>query len=136
MYNIETLANTIERAVDSITKHNGGCIALKLADGICVVVGWSDGFDPGDNDVIHNPCYLPMGIVASIKHWNPDIVRNVQYVDQYDPLCFECYDVYNDEIAIGSDDDYDSLARHFLNSVDALCQYYRVDPTGKLISCR
>lgn len=134
MYNIETLANAIERAVDSITKHYDGCIALKLADGICLVVGWSNSFDPGDTNVIHCPFYLPMGIVASIKHWNPDIVRNVRYADQFDPLYYNCDDIYKDEICIRPEDDYAWIAGQFLNAVDLLRKYYRVDSTGKLIS--
>lgn len=68
-YTPKTLAKEIKSAVKWLKKEDCGCVTLKLNGTLAVCVGWSDGFDPDDETVIHSKTSPTYGICAAIKAW-------------------------------------------------------------------
>lgn len=117
-YTPETLAKEIKSAVEWLKEEDCGCVTLKLNGVLAVCVGWSDGFDPGDETVIHGKP-ATCAIVAAIKVWTTDDMRTD--LDYIDAPYYEDGSVYDTEQSIYPDDeDYVWLATHFLNEFDFL----------------
>lgn len=117
-YTPETLAKEIESAVEWLREQECGCVTLKLDDRLAVCVGWSEGFDPDDETVIHSKEDSIYALCAEIKVWTSDDLRTD--LDWIDAPYYEDDSVYNTEIQIVPDEDYVWLAKHFLNEFDIL----------------
>ena len=118
-YTPETLAKEIKSAVEWLKEEDCGCVTLKLNGTLAVCVGWSDGFDPDDETVIHSKSSPTCAICAAIKAWGSDSLRTD--LDYIDAPYYEDGSVYDIEQSIYPDDeDYTWLATHFLNEFDIL----------------
>ena len=53
-YTPDTLAKEIKSAVEWLKEEDCGCVTLKLNGTLAVCIGWSNGFDPEDETVIHS----------------------------------------------------------------------------------
>lgn len=129
-YTIETLAKEIEAAVEWLKKEDCGCVTLKLDDKLAVCVGWSYGFDSDDSELIHskeNPSWV---ICAAIKAWNSDNMRTD--LDYIDAPYWSDGSVWDYEISIGSNENYEILAECFLKDFEELSQY-DIQPDGKIV---
>ena len=118
-YTPNTLAKEIKSAVEWLKEEDCGCTTLKLDDKLAVCVGWSDGFDPDDETVIHSKTSPTYAICAAIKAWGSDDLRtDLDYVD------FPYYEdgsVYDTEMTVYPDDKYYLwVATNFLNEFDTL----------------
>ena len=118
-YTPDTLAKEIKSAVEWLKEEDCGCVTLKLNGTLAVCIGWSDGFDPDDDTVIHSKSSPTCAICAAIKAWGSDGLRTD--LDYIDAPYYEDGSVYDIEQSIYPDDeDYAWLATHFLNEFDIL----------------
>lgn len=116
-YTPGTLAKEIKSAVEWLKEEDCGCVTLKLNGTLAVCVGWSDGFDPDDETVIHGKPGT-FAIIAAIKVWNSDDLRTD--IDWIDAPYFEGGSVWDDEVPISPDEDYEWLAKSFLDEFAVL----------------
>lgn len=128
-YTKETLAKEIKSAVEWLKEQECGCVTLKLDDIFAVCVGWSDGFDPNDETVIHGKPGT-FAIVAAIKAWNSDDMGTD--IDWIDAPYFEDGSAWDDEVLICPNEDYDFVAECFLEDFETLSRY-DIQPDGKIL---
>lgn len=103
-YTTETLAEEIKSAVEWLKEEDCGCVTLKLNGTLAVCVGWSDGFDPDDETVIHSKTSPTWAICAAIKAWgSDDLGTDLDYINS--PY-YEDGSVYDTEMSIYPDDRY------------------------------
>ena len=117
-YTTETLAEEIKSAVEWLKKEDCGCVTLKLNGTLAVCVGWSDGFDPEDKTVIHSKTESTWAICAAIKSWGSDDLRTD--LDYIDAPYYEDGSVYDTEESISPDENYEWIAKNFLDEFDIL----------------
>lgn len=114
----KTLAKEIKSAVEWLKEKDCGCVTLKLNGMLAVCVGWSDGFDPDDETVIHSKTSPTYAICAAIKAWGSDDLRTD--FDYIDAPYYEDGSVYDTEESISPDENYEWIAKNFLDEFDAL----------------
>ena len=103
-YTTETLAEEIKSAVEWLKEEDCGCVTLKLNGTLAVCVGWSDGFDPDDETVIHSKTSPTWAICAAIKVWGSDDLGTD--LDWINAPYYEDGSVYDTEMSIYPDDKY------------------------------
>lgn len=118
-YTPETLAKEIKSAVEWLKEEDCGCVTLKLNGTLAVCVGWSDGFDPDDETVIHSKTEPTLAICAAIKALgSDDLQTDLDYIDS--PY-YEDGSIYDTEMTVYPDDKYYLwVATNFLNEFDTL----------------
>lgn len=117
-YTTRTLAKEIKNAVKWLKEKNLGCVTLKLNGTLAICIGWSDGFDPDDDTVIHSKTSPTYAICAAIKAWGSDSMRTD--LDWIDAPYYEDGGVYDTEQSISPDENYKWLAENFLKDYDIL----------------
>lgn len=117
-YTVKTLAKEIKAAVKWLKEEDHGCVTLKLDGTLAVCVGWSDGFDPDDETVIHSKTSPTYAICAAIKAWGSDSMRTD--LDWIDAPYYEDGSIYDIEQSISPDQNYKWLAENFLKDYDIL----------------
>ena len=117
-YTVKTLAKEIKAAVKWLKEEDHGCVTLKLDGTLAVCVGWSDGFDPYDETVIHSKTSPTYAICAAIKAWGSDSMRTD--LDWIDAPYYEDESIYDTEQSISPDQNYKWLAENFLKDYDIL----------------
>lgn len=117
-YTPNTLAKEIKTAVKWLKEEDHGCVTLKLSGTLAVCVGWSDGFDPYDETVIHSKTFPTYAICAAIKAWGSDSMRTD--LDWIDAPYYEDGSIYDTEQSISPDQNYKWLAENFLKDYDIL----------------
>ena len=75
MLNKQKLVKEIKSSVEWLINEDCGCVTIKLDDTLAVCVGWSDGYDVTDTDVIHSKQSPTWCINAGIKVWTSDSMR-------------------------------------------------------------
>lgn len=114
-----TLAKEIKSAVEWLEEEDCGCVTLKLDGTFAVCIGWSDGFDPDDETVIHSKTSPTYAICAAIKAWGSDNLRTD--LDYIDAPYYEDGNVYDTQMSIYPDDKYYIwVATTLLNEFDIL----------------
>ena len=117
-YTVKTLKKGIKSAVKWLKKEDRGCVTLKLDGTLAVCVGWSDGFDPDDETVIHSKTSPTYAICAAIKAWGSDSMRID--LDWIGAPYYEDGSIYDTEQSISPDQNYKWLAENFLKDYDIL----------------
>ena len=117
-YTVKTLKKGIKAAVKWLKEEDHGCVTLKLDGTLAVCVGWSDGFDPYDETVIHSKTFPTYAICAAIKAWGSDSMRTD--IDWIDAPYYEDESIYDTEQPISPDQNYKWLAENFLKDYDIL----------------
>lgn len=128
-YTKETLAKEIKEAVEYLKEQECGCVTLKLDDVLAVCVGWSDGFDSRDETVIHSKENSSYAICAAIKVWTSDDMRTD--FDWINMPYYEDDSVYDTELSISPDEDYEWLATNFLDEFNVLKEM-DIDTNGRI----
>ena len=114
-----TPLNEQETEVEWLKEKDCGCVTLKLNGTLAVCVGWSDGFDPDDETVIHSKTSPTYAICAAIKAWGSDDLRTD--LDYIDSPYYEDGGVYDTEMTVYPDDKYYLwVATNFLNEFDSM----------------
>ena len=117
-YTPKTLAKEIKSAVEWLKEEDCGCVTLKLNGVLAVCVGWSDGFDPDDETVIHSKTEPTWAICAAIKAWGSDDLGTD--LDWIAAPYYEDGSVYDTEMSISPNENYEWLAKSFLDEFDIL----------------
>ena len=117
-YTPDTLAKEIKSAVEWLKEEDCGCVTLKLNGTLAVCIGWSNGFDPEDETVIHSKTSPTWAICAAIKAWGSDSLRTD--FDYIDAPYYEDGSVYDTEMSIYPNENYKWFATNFLNEFDVL----------------
>lgn len=117
-YTVKTLVKEIKAAVKWLKEENHGCVTLKLNGTLAICVGWSDGFNPDDETVIHSKTSPTYAICAAIKAWGSDSMRTD--LDWINAPYYEDGSIYDTEQSISPDQNYKWLAENFLKDYDIL----------------
>ena len=126
----QELANKIKEAVEYFEKDEVGCYTFKLDDRLAVCVGWREGYDVTDTDVIHSKTEPTFCVNAGIKVWTSDSLRtdfdwiNVPY--------YENGDVWDTDVSISPFENYEELAEQFLKEYEAMSKF-EMERDGKII---
>ena len=120
-YTVKTLAKEIKAAVKWLKEEDHGCVTLKLDGTLAVCVGWSDGFDPEDETVIHSKTEPTWAICAAIKAWGSDDLGTD--FDWINAPYYEDGSVYDTERSISPNENYEWLAENFLNECNILKEF-------------
>ena len=91
--NIAKIAGILETACDCFKTQCEGCLNFPLSDELALVVGWSDGYDMADTDIIKSEkgqrqsgdCTCGYAVNAAVK------VRNDADCSDFDFLNFPTY---------------------------------------------
>ena len=121
---IKTVAKFIKESVEWLKKEDQGCAHYCYKGDLCIVVGWSGGYDDTeDNTLIQSKSDPTYAINAGVKllvsamQTDMDLDFNYLYWDNGD--CWDC------TTAVGPNEDYEALARELLEeaecAVDTCC---------------
>lgn len=130
---IETISNFLSKSVQTLLNTSYTCCAYKLDNKLSLYVGWTN--DPGsinETDIIHAPDSPDYIMIAGIKVSTSDYMQT-----DYDYLNFP-YDsktgeVFDTEYLITTDDDYDTIAKYFIEDYAELSKYELADD-GEIIT--
>lgn len=112
--NIEEVANFLKDSVESLIELDEGCCQHVFDENLSLYVGWSSGWDPDDETVIHSIDDKKYAIDAAIK------IRNGFYWADFEYLDFPCYDdgeIWDNSISLKPNmdfKDYKKYAKCFL----------------------
>lgn len=130
--NIAKVADFLEKACDDFKEDGEGCRRFKLSNDLALYVGWSDGYDMADTDIIKskkgqrliegqdNPRTCGWAVNAAIK------VRNDYDWSDFDFLDYPFYedgDCWDDGVSVSPNlnhKDYEALAKSFLEDFVAM----------------
>lgn len=129
----EAIANFLAKSVQTLLNTSYTCCAYKLDDKLSLYVGWTN--DPGsinETDIIHAPDSPNYIMIAGIKVSTSDYMQT-----DYDYLNFP-YDsktgeVFDTEYLITTDDDYDTIAKYFIEDYAELSKYELAD-NGEILN--
>ena len=113
------LSQWLKDSVNWLIDHQEGCCTYKLDDHLAVCVGWSGGYpDEPDESLIQGIDDLTFAINAAIKVWTSDDMRTD--FDYINAPYYENGDVFDIEVYISKNEDYDKLAEDFLEEYEKL----------------
>lgn len=112
------LIEALEDAIDYMKKGGNGCFTFKLDDRLAVCVGWLDGYDPADVDLIHDENEPTWCLNAGIKVWTSDSSRtDYEYINA--PY-FKNGEVWSTDVSLGYSEDIKALAEYLLREYKAM----------------
>lgn len=111
----------LKQSVEWLQKEDEGCCTFKLDNRLAVCIGWSDGFDPNDDFVIHSKTSPTWGICAGIKVWTSDDMRTD--FDWINMPYWTDGEVWDTSVTIGKNENYETLVDWFLGAYEAMSKY-------------
>lgn len=115
--NKKTLAKNLKSAVEEMIKTDfSGWFRWELDDNLAVWLGWGDGFDENDEYAIHSKSQPSYCLCAKVAENNP----TSDYGYAYMPWREDDGEVYDTEITISPNEDYETLADNLLYSYEEL----------------
>ena len=124
------LANFLEENIEWLQEEDEGCATYKLDDRLAVCVGWEDGFDPNDENVIHSKSDPRYAIVAGIKVYTSDDMRT-----DYDWISYPYFangEVVHTGVSISPDENLMNLAGYFLKEYSKMADW-EIEEDGLVI---
>lgn len=118
------LAKEIKKAVETLVASENGCSTIKLDDNLAICIGWSEGFDPKDDNLIHSKIEPTFCLVVGLKVWTSDDLRT-----DYDWInfpFFENQEVIDTEVTIFDKEDYEALANWLLKEYNDFITSYEI----------
>lgn len=113
------LSQWLKDSVNCLIDHQEGCCTYKLDDHLAVCVGWSGGYEAEpDESLIQAIDDLTFAVNAAIKVWTSDDMRTD--FDYINAPYYENGDVFDIEVYISKNEDYDKLAEDFLEEYEKL----------------
>lgn len=114
----EELIEAIEDAIDYMKNGGTGCYTFKLDNRLAVCVGWCDGYDPADVDLIHDKEEPTWCLNAGIKVHTSDSMRtDYEYINA--PF-YRSGDVWTTDVSLGYHEDVESLVDYLLKEYEAM----------------
>lgn len=99
---IKDVADLIKNAIDYLRQENCGCCSYKLDSDLAIYVGWEEGYDPNDDDIIKSveddTCWA---IVAAVKIRNDNDCYDLSSL--YYPWFADSLDAYDTGITLKPD---------------------------------
>lgn len=121
---IYKLTQEIKKAIEDLIAIDIGCYTIKLDNNLAICIGWSDGFDPNDNTIIHSKIKPTFGLVVGIKVYTSDDLR-IDY-DWINYPYLENQEVITIEQTISIEEDYESLIKFLIEEYNNLTNSYKV----------
>lgn len=121
---IYKLTQEIKKAIEDLIAIDIGCYTIKLDNNLAICIGWSDGFDPNDNTIIHSKIKPTFGLVVGIKVYTSDDLRI--YYDWINYPYLENQEVITIEQTISIEEDYESLIKFLIEEYNNLTNSYKV----------
>ena len=128
------LAKEIKKAVETLVASENGCSTIKLDDNLAICIGWSEGFDPKDDNLIHSKIEPTFCLVVGLKVWTSDDLRT-----DYDWInfpFFENQEVLDVEVTISDTQNYEILANWLLTEYNDLIASYKIVSKDGLIKSK
>lgn len=95
-----------------------GCATIKLDDRLAVCIGWLDGYDPADVDLIHAEDAPTWCLNAGIKvHTSDSMKTDYEYINA--PY-FRNGEVWSTDVSLGYSEDIKALADYLLREYKAM----------------
>lgn len=124
--NIKRIADFLQDSIPWLKETDAGCCHFNLSDDLALYIGWSGGWDPEDDSVIHSETEPEFAIDAAVK------VRNDADCADFEYLNFPWYkddgDCWNNSLAPSpkyTRRDFRSDARWFLETFVAITNAYK-----------
>ena len=108
---INEVADFLEDAVEFLEFREIGCCKYNLSDTLALYVGWCDGYDENDKDLIHSKSEPSYCIVVGIKLRNDFDFSDYEFIDFPTD---EKGEVMDTQTAILRTENYGQLAKSFL----------------------
>lgn len=115
------LVNFFKEQVKYYEADGVGCSTFKLDGTFAVCVGWSDGYDVSDTEMIHSKSEPTFCVNAGIKVWTSDSLRT-DY-DWINSPYFDDGSVWDTGVTISQNENYESLADYFLKEYESMLKY-------------
>lgn len=120
--NIAKVADFLEKACDHFKKDGEGCYNFKLSRDLVLAVGWSDGYDMADTDIIKSKegqrqsgsMTCGYAVNAAVKVRNDSDCADFDFLDYPFSEDGDCWD---DGVSVSPNlkrKDYEALAKSFL----------------------
>ena len=120
----------LEDSVKGLVSGDATNYRYKLDDRFAIFVGWSEGYDEKDEEVIHDKEDPSFGVTAGVKVWTSDDMWT-----DFDYLNYPYYDngdVLDVHYSISEDENYTWLANELLDEYNNV-KDLNVDRDGKVI---
>lgn len=124
------LINFLKEQIKYYKTDGYGCSTFKLDDTLAICVGWSDGYDVSDTNIIHSNSDPSFCVNAGIKVWTSDDLRT-DY-DWINSPYFEDGTVWDTSMTLSQYEDYEALADYFLQEYNDMLKY-DIDRNGKIL---
>lgn len=108
---INDLADFLEDSVEFLEFNDMGCCKYNLSNTLALYVGWCDGYDENDTDLIHSKSEPSYCLVVGIKERNDFDFSDYMFIDS--PLDEEGEPI-DTQTAILRTENYGQLAKSFL----------------------
>lgn len=128
---VKNVAKFIKDSVEWLKKEDCGCCHRRYDGDLCIVVGWSGGYDEEKDDTIiqseSDPTFaINAGVKLNVSCMQTDMDLDFNY------LYWDNGDCWDFTIAISPDEDYEVLARDFLKEVEEMSKY-EYDEDGRIL---
>lgn len=125
-----TLTKKLRTAVEQLAKDDLGCFTFKLDDRLAICVGWLNGYDKEDTNVIHSNTDLTYGINVGIKVWTSDsLLTDYEFINS--PY-YENGEVWDTDCSISPKENYVALVDYLLEEYATLSKF-EIEKDGKII---
>lgn len=114
---INEVADFLEDAVEFLEFNDMGCCKYNLSNTLALYVGWNDGYDENDANLIHSKTEPSYCIVASIKLRNDFDFSDYEFIDF--PTDEEG-EVIDTQTALNRAENYGQLAKSFLEDYQTI----------------
>lgn len=124
------IAKFLKDSVEWLIEEEAGCSTYKLDDRLGICVGWQDGFDANDEDVIHSNDEPTWAIVAGIKVYTSDDMRT-----DYDWINYPYFangDTVDTSVSVSPNENYDELASYFIGEFEGM-KDWEIEKDGLVI---
>ena len=114
----EEIKQFIKDSIEWLVDQDQGCSTLKLDDRLAICVGWLDGYDENDEDVIHSKESPSWAINAGLKVYTSDDMRT-----DYEFINSPYYangEVVQTDVSVEPDANLDELADYFIQEYEGL----------------
>lgn len=124
------IAEFLKDSVEWLIEEEAGCSTYKLNDRLGICIGWQDGFDANDDDVIHSNDEPTWAIVAGIKVYTSDDMRT-----DYDWISYPYFangDTVDTSVSVSPNENYDELAAYFIGEFEGM-KDWEIEKDGLVI---
>ena len=124
--NIKRVADFLESSIPWLKETDAGCCHFNLSKDLALYIGWSCGWDPDDESVIHSVSEPNWAIDAAVKVRNDDDCADFEYLNF--PWYKDDGDCWNNSLAPSHNytrRDFRKDARWFLETFVAMTNAHK-----------